>query len=112
MAEAPEEFYLYRHFRRTPSYRYAATIVADPKVPAGFRVTDKDPTIADSTFMVRLDGFFRQVHSTTKAKYTKAAIIDRRVDVQPGDADYVHAALDAMQAAGFAHNGRDPSSGR
>lgn len=104
------EYHLYRHFRAAPTYRYAATIVADPKRPAGFRVTHSEPSVADATFMAGLDRFFRAVHPALKTEYTKAAIIDKAVEAKPGDPDYIDACLDAMQGANFCHAGRRPPS--
>ena len=64
-------FHLHRRFNMRPFRRFAITVTYDPKRPAGYRITDHDPKVADATFMAVFDS-----HMKTPQKVWGGAIED------------------------------------
>lgn len=55
MTDPDTTFHIHRRFNARPYRRFAVTAVFDPKSPAGYRVVDHDPVVADVTFMTTFD---------------------------------------------------------
>tara|TARA_R110002126_G_scaffold36707_9_gene111381 strand:+ start:366 stop:713 length:348 start_codon:yes stop_codon:yes gene_type:complete len=104
-----DEFHIYRHYALQPVYRWACCLVPDPATPSGFVLSDSDPTVADSSFLTRLDRSMRKEHQTMVAQGShNDGIYDTIETIYPGDPGFIEVALYGLQREGFAHQGPAP----
>ena len=90
----PVTYNLWREYPTAPYLRWACAVAEDETTPAGYRISDYDPTIADPGFVHALaEHMGSPVGALTRVPLDKGGHIDQRVTLLPGDHRYVGEAV-------------------